>query len=298
MGLYTIPVRILYLGLPLGAVVLGRAGHLPDVVALGHPDAPGARRVRRRLGAAGALVLERPDLDDPAVVDRLAARAPDVLLSFFWPRRIPERVLALPRLGAFGTHPSLLPRWRGPDPYFWAIRMGDRVTGVTLHRLEASYDTGAIVDRIVVPIDPRHTSWTLARTLDRPALSLLCRAADRLARDERLDGEPQSTTGVSYAPMPDDDELAIDWSEPAEDIARLVRAAAPEPGARARLGEREVDVLAARVAREPPPRALVKAEAYRCPEGVAVVAGEGALVLERVRDEDGDPIDPGVLLGI
>ncbi len=254
--------------------------------------------MRGRLAAEGTRVLERPDLKDPAVYDVIAARAPDVLLSFFWPKQIPASLLALPALGAFGTHPSLLPRWRGPDPYFWAIRMGDEETGVTLHRLEESYDTGAIVERIVVPIAEGHTSWTLARALDRPALALLCRAADRLSRGERLEGEPQPEAGVSYAPMPDEEELAIDWSEPAQDIVHLVRAAAPEPGARARLGDHEVDVLAARLARDPAPRALATAEAYRSKEGVAVVAGEGAVVLERVRDEDGEPVDPGALLGI
>lgn len=298
VGLYTIPVRILYLGLPLGAIVLRRAGHGLDTVVLGHPDAPGGRRVRGRFAAEGTLLLERPDLEDPAVVELLASRAPDVLFSFFWPRRIPGEILSLPSLGAFGTHPSLLPRWRGPDPYFWAIRMGDRETGVTLHRLDESYDTGDIIERVVVPISPDHTSWTLARALDRPALALLCRAADRLGRGERLEGEPQAESGVSYAPLPDEEELAIDWGDPASEIVRLVRAAAPEPAARARLGEHEVDVLAAHVAREPPPRALVQAEAYRSREGVVVVAGEGGVVLDRVRGENGAPADPGALLGI
>jgi methionyl-tRNA formyltransferase len=288
-------LRILYLGLPLGAVILERAGHSLDAVVLGHPDAPGGRRMRRR---REGLVLARPDLRDPDVQALLASRRPDVLLSFFWPRRIPAEVLALPPRGAFGTHPSLLPRHRGPDPYFWALRLGDEVTGVTLHRLEPEYDTGAIVEQVTVPVDPRHTSWTLARALDRPALALLCRCAERLARGEALEGAPQPEAGVSYAPSPDDEELAIDWSEPAEDVLRLVRAAAPEPGARARLGEHEVDVLAARRAKEAPPRALAPAEAYRSSEGVAVVTGEGAVVLERIRGEDGDPVEPGALLGI
>ncbi len=278
--------------------MLARAGYVPDTVALGHPDAPGGRRVRLMVHEHGTLVLPRPDLGSPEVQALLASRTPDVLLSFFWPRRIPAEVLALAPRGAFGTHPSLLPRWRGPDPYFWALRMGDVETGVTLHRLEAAYDTGAIVEQVKRPIEARHTSWTLARALDRPALALLVRCAARLECGEALEGTPQPEGGVTYAPAPDDDELAIDWEEPAEDVLRLVRAAAPEPGARARLGEHEVDVLAARLARSAPPRALAPAEAYRSEEGVAVVTGEGAIVLESVRGEDGDPVDPGELLGV
>src|SRR5687767_9769653 len=123
-------LRIAYVGLPLGALALAQAGFTPDLIGLGHPDAPGARRVRRVLGRR-ALVLGRPDLHAGALQAALASVQPDVLLSWFWPQRIPEAVLTLPPLGAYGVHPSLLPRWRGPDPYFWALYQGDTETGVT-----------------------------------------------------------------------------------------------------------------------------------------------------------------------
>jgi methionyl-tRNA formyltransferase len=291
-------VRILYLGLPLGAIALRRAGHRLDTVLLGHPEAPGARYVRRRLGREGTLVLGRPSLASPEVLALLASRRCDVILSFFWPRRIPPEVLALAPRGAFGTHPSILPALRGPDPYFWALRLGYRETGVTLHRLEADYDTGAIIETRAVAITPRHDAFSLARTLDRPALTLLVEAATRLARGEALEGVPQPKEGVSYAPMPDEEELSVDWLEPAEDIVQLVRACAPEPGARARLGEHEVDILAARVAVVTAPRVLAPSEAYLSEEGVTVVAGEGAVVLEKVRGEDGDLVAPESLLAL
>lgn len=271
-------MRILYLGLPLGALSLEARGHAPAVVCLGHPRAPGARRIRRRLGR-GALVLGRPDLDDEGVQALLASTRPEALLSFFWPRRIPAAVLGMAPRGAYGTHPSLLPRWRGPDPYFWTLRSGDERTGVTLHRLAEAYDTGDVVRAVAIDVDPADDAWSLARRLDRPALELLGWCADRLAAGETLEGAPQDERGATLAPAPTDAQLAIDWRAPAEDVVRLVRAAAPRPGATAQLGDELVEVLRARVCPEAPPRALAPAEAWRAAEGVAVRAGDGAGVL-------------------
>ncbi|MFW5920993.1 MAG: methionyl-tRNA formyltransferase [Polyangiales bacterium] len=282
-------MRILYLGLPLGALCLARAGHPPVVAATGHPREPGARRVMHRLGAAGALVLGRPRLDDAGVRRLLASARPDALLSFFWPQRIPAELLspeAAPR-GAFGVHPSLLPRWRGPDPCFWTVRCGDTDSGVTLFELTPDYDRGPIVEQRRVAVAPGEDAGRLAHRLDRLALELLCGCADRLARGERLEGTEQDEAQATEAPQPPDPDLAIDWHRPAEDIVRLVRAARPRPGASARLGDRVVEVVAARVAETPPPAALRVAEAWHAPEGLCVRAGEGAVVVERVRTDDG-----------
>ncbi len=296
-------MRILYLGLPLGALCLAEAGYPPVAMGLGHPDAPGARRLRRRLGAgtggAMRLLLGRPDLGDPAVRRTLAACRPDALLSWFWPRRIPPDVLSMAPRGAFGVHPSLLPRWRGPDPYFWALRAGDRETGVTLHRLEADYDTGPIVAREVVPIAPDDDAYRLARRLDRPSLALLTGCARALAAGETLEGTPQIEAEATDAPMPDAEALAIDWRVPAEDVLRLVRAAAPEPGATAALGVTEVEVMGARPAAEPPPRALLPSEAWRSAEGLAVCTGDHrGVLLTRVRLPDGRAVDGEALMAL
>lgn len=293
-------MRILYLGLPLGALCLARAGHRPVAVCAGHPDAVGARRLRSRLGAAGTLILGRPNLENPDVRRTLASARPDAILSWFWPRRIPAEVLALPPGGAFGVHPSLLPRWRGPDPYFWAIRSGDAETGVTLHHLEPEYDTGAIVAQRRVAMREDDDAWRLARRLDRPSLALLVECAARLARGEHLAGAAQDEALATSAPAPHDEDLAIDWRMSAAEIARLVRAAAPDPAATAQLGERVVEVVRARVASEPPPAALAIAEAWQTARGtVAVRAEDGGVEILAARDaEDGAPVDPRELLGL
>jgi methionyl-tRNA formyltransferase len=232
-------------------------------------------------------VLGRPELDDPGIVRALAAARPDVLLSWFWPQRIPENVLSLAPRGAFGVHPSLLPRLRGPDPYFWAILRDERETGVTLHRLHREYDTGHIIDARALAIDPDEHAFALAKRLDRPSLALLVSCAERLARGEALEGTPQNDALATDAPRPDDDLLAIEWDAPAAAIVRLVRAAAPFPGASALLGDEEVDVIAARVFARALPRALEPGDAVLTSQGVVVCTAEGGLLLTRVRDAEG-----------
>ncbi|MBJ72291.1 MAG: hypothetical protein CMN31_13285 [Sandaracinus sp.] len=285
-------MRILYLGVPLGARVLHDAGHPPVAAGFAPLDLPGRRWARRAL--RGALLLGSPRLGDRAVQHALASTRPDVVLSFFWPRRIPEPVLAL--APAYGTHPSLLPRWRGPDPYYWAIREGDVETGVTLHRLEARYDTGPVVAQRRLPVGAEDTAWSLARKLDRPALALLVELVDRLAGRDVPSVTPQNHGCATEAPFPTPEQLALDWTRPAEVIARHVRAAAPEPGATALLGETEVEILAVAPTDARPPPGLRPAEAWRSEAGWAVRCGRGAVrLLALRRADDGEPVTPDAL---
>jgi methionyl-tRNA formyltransferase len=281
----TSALRIAYVGLPLGALALAEAGFAPCSICLGHPAAPGARRVRRRL-APGTLLLGRPDLGAQSVQSALASARPDVLLSWFWPARIPEAVLAIVPRGAFGVHPSLLPRWRGPDPYFWAIYSGDAETGVTVHRLAAEYDTGALVEQAHLPIRADDNAWGLARRLDRLGLALLVQTARALSAGATLAGSPQRESDASDAPAPPEALLSIDWCQDAEAITRLVRAAAPYPGALAELGGQSVEVLAAEPFEAALPKALLPADAVLVQGRVVVRAGRGAVALSRVRTPD------------
>jgi methionyl-tRNA formyltransferase len=293
-------VRFLYFGLPLGAEVLRRAGFVPHVAAFGH-RMTGLRRARARLAPcvaatdrAGAplaterpLLLFKPDLADPAIVRALASARPDAILSWFWPTRIPESVLALAPRGAFGVHPSLLPRHRGPDPYFHAIRAGDAETGVTLHRLEAEYDTGRVVAQRRVAIAASDDAWRLARKLDRPSLALLLECAERLARGESLEGDVQDESLATEAPQPTEEELCLDWDASADEIVRLVRAAAPAPLVSTLLGDELVFVRRAVRHEDAVPELFEPGDALRTPEGIVVVAGEGAVRLLEVEREDG-----------
>ena len=284
-------MRILYLGLPLGALSLIEAGFPPVVACLSPADAPGFRRVRRRGGGPPdgptTLILGSPRLGRPEVQRAIASARPDLLLSFYWPNLIPEALLRLPTRGAFGVHPSLLPALRGPDPCFWAIRHGLELTGVTLHRLAASYDAGDIVAQRALAIDEDDTAFSLSRRLDRLAVGLLTDCAARLGAGEVLGGSPQRKALVTIAPLPRSEDLAIDFASPTANVLRLIRAASPAPGAATLLGNHGAAVLAARATRRPLPAALEIGEALITADGLVVRTADGAVLLERVRLDDG-----------
>jgi methionyl-tRNA formyltransferase len=276
-------VRIAFFGLPLAAVLLARDGHA-IVYAAACRQAPGLRRLRRRVGADRVFV--RPDVDAAETLTRVSAAAPDLIVSWFWTTKLPTQVLGL--APGIGLHPSLLPRHRGPDPYFWAIDSGDTVTGVTAHRLGVEYDTGAIFACRQLPIDPSWNAWQLARALDRPSLGLLREVVRAYGQGELPNGTAQDDALATVAPEPSDEDLALRWSWPAERIERRVRAAAPWPGAWTQIGEHMVTLLRVRATNDFP-KALHTAEAAVRTDGVAVIrTRDEALELLEGRSDDSD----------
>lgn len=280
-----------YMGLPLGAAVLLRAGIRLRAICVWHKDSPGFYRLKalaRR--TPELLLLVQPNLEDPELQRVLATTGATSLLSWFWPKRIPLPLLQAFSDGAYGVHPSLLPRWRGPDPYFWAIAAGDDETGVSLHHLGEQYDTGDVIETEALPVAPGWNSWKLARALDRPSLRLLVRCAERVQREGRLLGQAQDKNLVTLAPAPSEDDLAIDWDLPAVLLERLVRAASPVPGAAAFIGDNPVVLITATVYAGKMPRALQPSECMRTDSGIAVMTGEGGLEITEARVDDDEVV--------
>lgn len=287
-------MRVAFFGLPLAAWLLARDGH--DIVWAGmcRRDVPGTRRLVHLLGAP--RVHTTPDATTDRVHDELRCARPDLLVSWFWTKKIPPRVLGL--APALGIHPSLLPRHRGPDPYFWAIDAGDAVTGVTAHLLEDEYDTGAILAQRVLAIDPSWSAWRLARALDRPGLALLRDVVRAFAQGHAPPARRQDAALATAAPAPDDEQLALRWSWPALRIARRVRAAAPWPGAWTEIGGRVVTLVGVRPTLDFP-RTLTPGEAAVRKDGLVVVrAGDDAVELLCGRDENDEPLGPCELADI
>lgn len=279
-------MRVAFFGLPLAALLLSRDGH--DVVYAGicRVGAAGTRRLRARLGDDRVVV--KPNVDARDTLARVGASRPDLVVSWFWTTRLPPTLLALAPLGAIGAHPSMLPRHRGPDPYFWAIEKGDVETGVTVHLLGDDYDTGAIVAARRLAIDPTWSAWTLAKRLDRPSLALLREVVGAYA-----DGRPPAPTAqddahATLAPVPGDELLEIIWASTAAEVVRRVRAASPWPGAFTELGGQTLAITRARETADIP-RTLTPGEAFVRADGVAVVAaGTGGVELLAGRSESDD----------
>jgi methionyl-tRNA formyltransferase len=135
--------------------------------------------------------------------------------------KLPAAAIAAPRLGILNGHPSLLPRWRGPNPFGWTFRADEREIGFTWHLMDAELDTGPILAQGTVPLDDDDTQETLWAKLHPIAGGLLASALERLEAGDR--GDPQPTEGATWAPVFEDEFTEIDWTRPARDVHNQVR---------------------------------------------------------------------------
>lgn len=181
----------------------------------------------------------------------LAALDADVAISAAFPILIPVEALDVPPMGIINTHPSLLPRYRGPNPIAWTVRNGDRELGYSIHRMDAHFDTGPVLCQGSTPIDDVEDAPELFERMFALLGSLLPNA---LARVEKGDpGEPQPDGQATFAEFFEPEYVEIDWSQTAAEVRRQVlawRVAAARPGAHGALttlrGER-VRVLRVRL---------------------------------------------------
>ncbi|MBK8252366.1 MAG: methionyl-tRNA formyltransferase [Polyangiaceae bacterium] len=278
------PLKIAFFGLPLAALLLEHDGHDIALAAFCRTDSVGLRRAKRHFGSRAAI---KPDATRPAFIQRVRDLKPDIVVSWFWTKRLPMDVVYAARFGGIGAHPSLLPRHRGPDPTFWAIRSGDTETGVSVHRLEADYDTGDVLAVERIAIDPTWNAWQLARALDRPSLRILRSTVAAFARGKPPPAVPQDPNLVTLAPAPTDDDCVLHWTKPTHELLRQVRALAPAPGAYTEIAGITVTVLAARTV-SPFPAVMVPGEAAVFHSRCIVRTADGAVELLEV-ELDGEP---------
>ncbi|MCC3156311.1 hypothetical protein LJ737_03630 [Hymenobacter sp. 15J16-1T3B] len=174
----------------------------------------------------------------------LAALQPTAVLVLTFPWRIPAAVLGLPPQGFVNFHFAALPGYRGPEPTFWQLRNGEAAGAVTAHRMAADFDTGPVLVATPVPIGPHDTHG-----LHRAQLALAAVGTGRELLEALRTGAPgqaQDEAAARYWPRPALPDLCIDWQEPAEAVARLVRAANPwNRGALAALRGQPLRVLSA-----------------------------------------------------
>lgn len=288
-------IRVAYFGLPLGALLLAEDGLPPSLVVLSPIDAPGRRRLARRLEAPILDARESSASELSSAIDVAVARAaPELVVSWYFTRRIEERWLGAARLGGVGAHPSLLPRHRGPNPFFAAIDAGDRTTGVSVHRLTAAYDEGDVLATEEIPIGDRD-AWQLARALDRPSLRLLRRVVRDVAHGVEPAATRQDDARATWAPEPSGDSLRADFGWSTERVLRRIRALSPVPGLAIELRGVPLFVTRAESALEYP-FALHPGEAAIA-DDVVIRTGDGAIRVTRAAVPDDATGDALVLNG-
>jgi methionyl-tRNA formyltransferase len=252
------------------------------------PDRPAGRGLRlepspvKVAATARGIPVEQPaTLRDPAAVERLAARRPDVMVVAAYGLLLPQAVLDVPRLGCLNIHASLLPRWRGAAPIQRALLAGDRETGITLMKMEAGLDTGPMLARRALAIEPGETAGSLHDRLAALGAAMIVGALDSLeAGTARF--EPQDPAVATYARKLTKAEAAMDWCRPAVDLERQVRAFDPWPVAETKLDGQQLRVWRAHAV--PGPTGAAPGTVLSCGAGgIAVATGEGSLVLDRIQ---------------
>jgi methionyl-tRNA formyltransferase len=249
-------LRIAFAGTPEFAVpaldALVRSPHTV-VGVLTQPDRPKGRGrqlaaspVKAAAVAHGIPVAQPQTLRDDAGRAELVSWRPDALVVVAYGIILPKAALTIPRLGCLNIHASLLPRWRGAAPIQRAVLAGDANTGVTIMLMDAGLDTGPMLLKKEVRIEPNDTGGSLHDRLGGIGASALLEALDGYAAGT-LTAVPQPAEGVTYAAKIDKAEALIDWSRSAIEIERQVRAFNPWPIAETRMDGEQLRVFAAAV---------------------------------------------------
>jgi methionyl-tRNA formyltransferase len=283
-------LNILFAGTPQFAVPALRAllASTHRVLAVyTQPDRPAGRGrkltpspVKEVAMEAGLAVHQPPDFKTAADLQTLAAHSADLMVVAAYGLLLPERVLAAPRLGCVNIHASILPRWRGAAPIQRCLLAGDRETGITIMQMERGLDTGPMYLTKRLLITPEDTGGSLHDKLSELGAQALLEALPGIA-DGSLAAQRQDDSLSTYAKKLDKAEAAVDWSRPAQEIARQVRAFNPWPVAHTRYEDFNLRLwVADPVAGSGGPAGAVMA-ANR--SGIDVATGEGLLRITRLQ---------------
>jgi methionyl-tRNA formyltransferase len=286
--------RIVFMGTPEFAVptleALTREHTLAGVVT--QPDRPSGRgqqvvepAVKTAARRLKLPVIQPRRLREPEAMTQLQAWAPDLIVVAAFGQILRTAVLELPQHGCLNVHASLLPRFRGAAPIAAAILAGDAQTGITIMRMDIGLDTGPILAQVSLDIQPDDTAQTLAERLAPIGAGLLLSVIPPYLAGT-LKAQPQPESGAVYAPQLKKEDGHLDFSRPAEQLERQVRAFSPWPTAFALWPDmgggaaRPIRVLRA----EALPGSLGHpGQVVATPRGPAVAAGSGALLLVEVQ---------------
>lgn len=245
----------------------------------GRGQKPRPSPVQRAAEALGIPVRTPLRLRDAADQADFAALQADVAVVVAYGLILPQVVLDAPRLGCLNIHASLLPRWRGAAPIHRAIMAGDAETGVAIMQMQAGLDTGPVLAETRTPIGPEDTTADLHDRLAAMGAALITDVLDRLP----LPATPQAEAGVTYAHKIDKPEARIDWSRPAAELDRQIRALSPFPGAWCMVGGERLKLLRSRVI-------AGKGAPGEVLSGFAIACGEGAIEVTEAQREGKRPM--------
>ena len=304
-------LRIIYMGTPhfavpaLQALIRGAAPGivLPEgyeiVTVITRPDKPSGRSqavvhspVKQAALAHGLPVWQPGSFKKAENQQALAAYGADLFIVAAFGQILPQAVLDLPHYGTLNVHASLLPKYRGSSPISEAILQGEAETGVTIMLLDAGIDTGAMLLKRAVPIAADETTASLTPRLADLGASVLLEVLPRWVRGE-LTPQPQEHAQATHTRMLKKEDGRLNWSLPAEVLARAVRAYTPWPNAYTTWRGKLLKILSASPsisastqAEQPGQVALTtQPQAGTTQKVLRIATGQGSLLVDRVQLE-------------
>ncbi|HVE38672.1 MAG TPA: methionyl-tRNA formyltransferase [Planctomycetota bacterium] len=209
-----------------------------------------AQPITRLARETGRPVLAPESPRDAGFLRQVRLLRPDLIAVAGYHKILPGSLLRLPPSGVINVHGSLLPRYRGPSPWKWAIMNGETRSGATVQQMAEELDRGDILSQRELPIDPQDTGETLFLRISALAGPLLAETIEDLFAG-RVDPQPQDEQRASYQGYPGDEDARICWEWNAERIRNQIRGLCPRPGAWTQYGRKRVRIRKAALAGGP-----------------------------------------------
>ena len=232
-------MRIVFMGTPDFAVgslqALCESGKHEILAVVTQPDRPKGRGnkllqtpVKEYALAQGLTVYQPQKVKTPEFVELLHELQPELIVVAAFGQFLSKEILELPKYGCINVHASLLPKYRGAAPIQYAIIKGEKESGVTIMQMDIGMDTGAMLDKVVVPIAENTTMGELHDALREQGAALLLQVIDKIATGTAV-AEPQDNEQATYATLLDRSMEHIDWSKTAQEVHNLIRGFNPAP---------------------------------------------------------------------
>ena len=232
-------MRIVFMGTPDFAVgslqALCESGKHEILAVVTQPDRPKGRGnkllqtpVKEYALEQGLTVYQPQKVKTPEFVELLHELQPELIVVAAFGQFLSKEILELPKYGCINVHASLLPKYRGAAPIQYAIIKGEKESGVTIMQMDIGMDTGAMLDKVIVPIEENTTMGELHDALREQGAALLLQVIDKIAAGTAV-AEPQDDAQATYATLLDRSMEHIDWSKTAQEVHNLIRGFNPAP---------------------------------------------------------------------
>ena len=236
---------------------------------------------------SGLMIYQPVDIKTHEAGEYLKKACADLFVVIAYGQILPKIILDIPKFFSINVHASLLPKYRGAAPLNWAIIKGEKVTGVTVIKMDSFMDAGSVISQEKVLLNEDDTAESLGEKLSNVGSELLVNTI-KLIEEGKFKLTPQSTSEATLAPKMKKENGMIDWARSAEEIFDLVRGCAGWPGTFTYFGGKLLKIYKARVGSRvsEPTNLRVPGEIMEVSkDGIVVAAGMGSLIIQELQLE-------------